>query len=136
MKKVLWLCILVVALLAVTAVPAMAGGDNNQYRWQGSVFGAVGQVMAVDADAGTITVQVYAGNRLVKDHIGQELTITTNEDTLFLRYGDPKCEAITFDEIEVGDYASMNGIVVSPDEGNDVFLAKRVTVDVPLQGLI
>ena len=136
MKKVLWLSVVAVALLAVTAVPAMAGGDNNQRRWQGSVFGLVGQVTAVDAVARTITVQVHTGNRLVKDYIGQELTITTSEDTLFLRYEDPKCEIIALEDVEVGAYASMNGIVIPGDEGNEIFLAKRVTVDVPLQGLI
>ena len=132
MKKVLWLSVVAVALLAVTAVPAMAGGDNNQRRWQGSVFGLVGQVTAVDAVARTITVQVHTGNRLVKDYLGEELTVTTSEDTLFLRYGDPKCEVIAFEDVEVGAYVSMNGIVLP----GEIFLAKRVTVDVPLHALV
>ena len=34
MKKLLWL-VSVVALLALTAVPALAEGDNERWRWEG-----------------------------------------------------------------------------------------------------
>jgi hypothetical protein len=127
MKKALWLAVTVAALLAMTAVPAMAGGDNNRHRWQGTRFGLVGEVTAVDAGAQTITVEVHAGSWLIEDYVGQELTVTTDDETRFLRFADPTCEFITFDDVQVGDYVSVNGIV---QEG-DVFLAKRVTVDVP-----
>jgi len=135
MKRTVCLTIVIAAMLAATAVPALAGGDNNQYRWRGGVFGLVGQVVALDPGAGTISVLVHTGNRLVKDYLGQELDVNTNEDTLFLRYGDPQCEVIAFEDVEVGAYVSMNGIVLPSQLEEQVFLAKRVTVDVPLHGL-
>lgn len=127
MKKALWISIVVVGLLAMTVAPAAAGGDNNQRRWQGNVFGLVGEVTAVDAGTGTITVLVRAGNRLVKDYIGEELTVETDDDTLFLIYGDPKCTIGDFTDVAVGADVSMNGLV---DE-DGTFLARRVTIGVP-----
>ncbi len=130
MKKALWLAVAVMALLAVITVPAMASGDNHQKRWSGTRFGLVGQVTAVDADTGTITVLVHTGSWQVKDYIGQELPVSTDGDTSFLRYGHPKCEFITFADIQVGACISASGVVLA-DEGADVFLASRITVDVP-----
>jgi hypothetical protein len=130
MKKALWLALLVVAVLAVVAVPAMAGGDNQRHRWQGTRFGLVGEVTAVDAGARTITVLVHTGSWLVKNYIGEELMVTTDAGTRFLRFSDPKCEFIAFEDVEEDAYVSVNGIFLA-DEGGDVFLAKRVTVDVP-----
>ena len=127
MKKQVWLGLVVVFLLAVAVMPVMAEGGQNQIRWQGNVFALVGEVTAVDATAKTITVKVYSGNQLVKGYLAQELTIVTNEGTMFLRYGETKCEVITFADVEPGDYISVNGNVL-----NDLFVAKRVTVDVPL----
>jgi hypothetical protein len=129
MKKLLWL-VSIVALLALTAVPAMAGGDNERWRWEGERFGLVGVVTAVDTDAKTITVLVHRGSRLVKDYVGEELLITTIGRTRFLRYAEPKCEIIGFDDVEAGARVGLNGYMVEDD-----FLAKRVIVDIPLRFL-
>jgi hypothetical protein len=127
MKRQVWLGIAVLVLLAVTVMPVMAAGGQNQMQWHGDVFALVGEVTALDGVARTITVKVHTGSGQVKDYIGQELTITTNNDTLFLRYSPVKCEVITFADVELGDYISVNGHVV-----DSLFVAKRVTVDVPL----
>lgn len=127
MKKQLWLGVAVVVLLAATVMPVMAEGGKNQIRWLGQVFSLVGEVTALDGEAKTITVEVYSGSKLVKSYIGNELTITTKESTLFLLYGHAKGETITFADVAVGDYVSVSGNIV-----NDDFVAKRVTVDVPL----
>lgn len=136
MKKLLWLGVVVVALLSMTSSPAMAEGGNRQNRWQGTAFVLVGQVTAVDTAAGTITVQVHAGNRLVKDYLGKALMVATTKDTLFLLYGDPKCQVITLEDVRIGAYVSINGIVVTGEGGNALFVANRVTVDAPLQVLL
>lgn len=130
MKKQVWLGLVVAFLLAVAVMPVMAEGGKQQMQWQGNVFALVGEVTAVDAAAKTITVEVYSGNQLVKAYIDEELTIVTNEDTMFLRYDAAKCQVLTFADVEVGDYVSVNGNVL-----NDLFVAKRVTVDVPLNCL-
>jgi hypothetical protein len=129
MKKLLWLVSLV-ALLALTAVPALAEGENQRYRWEGERFGLVGVVTEVDLDAKTITVLVHRGSRLVKGYLGEELLITTVARTRFLRYAEPKCEIIGFEDVEVGARVGINGYRVEDD-----FLAKRVIVDIPLRFL-
>ena len=135
MKKTLWLGLLVVAVLAMTIAPALAGGDKNRQHWRsGDRFALVGEVTAVevdDADAKkTITVQVWMGSGLVKEYIDDELTITTTEETLFRRYDALPCEFITFEDVELDDFVSVAGVVA-----DDLFLAQRVTVDVPLEDL-
>ena len=127
MKKQVWLGVAVLVLLAAMVMPVMAEGGKNQIRWLGQVFSLAGKVTALDGEAQTITVQVYSGSTLVKSYIGKELTFTTNENTLFLLYGHGKGEQVTFAEVELGDYISVSGNLVK-----DIFVAKRVTVDVPL----
>lgn len=127
MKRHVWIAIAALVLLAVAVTPVMAGGGKNQIRWLGNVFSLVGEVTELDEAAGTITVKVYNGNKLVQGYIGKELAVKTDEDTLFLQYGHEQGETITFAELEVGDYISINGHVV-----DGVFVAKRVTAGVPL----
>jgi hypothetical protein len=134
MKKLL-LLVSVVALLALTAVPAMAGGDNNRHRWDGERFGLVGEVTEVDAEAKTITVLVHRGSRLVKDYLGDELLITAVGRTRFLRYAEPKCEPIGFGDVEVGARVGINGYMVTEDGGGEIFQAKLVIVDIPARFL-
>jgi hypothetical protein len=129
MNKALWIAITVVALFAVTVIPATAAGDKNQHRWDGARFALVGEVLAVDTELQTITVQVSKGNYQVEDYVGQELVITT-AGARILPYGECPKEPIGLEDIEVGTYVSANGNVVADEEG-DVFQATRVTVDVP-----
>ena len=130
MKKALWLVLLIVALLAIAVTTTLAGGDNHRHRWDGDRFALVGQVTAVDTVARTITVNVWMGNRAVKDYIDDDLLVTTTEDTRFRRFDDPECVFIAFEDIEVDAYVSVGGNVDADD-----FLALRVTVDVPLDRL-
>lgn len=137
MKKTLWLGLLVVAVLAMTIAPALAGGDKNRQHWRsGDRFALVGEVTEVNTAAQTIIVQVWMGSGLVKEYLGKELTITTTEETLFRRFDDDPHVFITFEDVAVEQYVSAGGnVVVADDEGNDLFLAERVTVDVPLEAL-
>jgi len=126
-KKQVWLGVSVLVLLAVAVMPVVAEGGKNQIRWRANVFALVGEVTALDAEAGTITAEVYTGNQLIKDYVGQELTVVTDEETLFLQFGDTECKSIAFEDVAVGDYISVNGHVL---EG--LYVARRITVDVPL----
>lgn len=127
MKRRVWLGIAVLVLLAAAVMPVMAEGDKNRVRWQGNVFSLVGEVTAVDTEYRTITVEVHTGNRQIKAYIGEELTINTRTDTMFLRLGEIKCEVITLEDVAEGDYVSVSGHMV-----DTLFVAKRVTVGVPL----
>ena len=127
MKNRMWLGIAVLVLLAAAVMPVMAEGDKTHFRWQGNVFSLVGEVTAVDTEYRTITVEVRTGNRQVKAYVGEELTINTRTDTMFLRLGEIKCEVITLEDVAVGDYVSVGGHMV-----DTLFVAKRVTVGVPL----
>jgi thioredoxin reductase len=131
MKRTIWLVATVITLLALTAVPALAEGGKQRHRWYGTRFALVGEVTAVNAGAQTFTVLVDKGNTSVEDYVGQELTIATGELTCYLRYGEPPFEIISFDDIQVGSYVGVNGHVLAGVEP-DLFLAKRVMVDVPL----
>ena len=132
MKKRLVIVALVVAVLALTAMPAAAGGDKNHNRWLGLVFGLVGEVTAVDLEAETITVKVLTGSQLVKPFIDAELTLATNEDTKFMLYVDQACEQAALEDVYVGALVSANGTVIVAPEGK-TYLAVRVTIDAPLQ---
>jgi hypothetical protein len=131
MKRTLWIAAIVVALIAVAALPAAAEGDKNRYRRLGNVFGLVGEGTAVDADAGTITIEVMSGSKLVKVAMNIEVTLTTNDDTRFIQYIGPECEEAAFEDVEIGDFISANGLVLTEGD-TTVFLASRVTIDIPL----
>lgn len=132
MKKRLAIAALVVAVLALAAMPAAAGGGKNRNRWLGNVFGVVGEVTDVDLDAATITVKVLSGSQLVKPFLGAELTLATNEDTKFMLYVDQACEQADLEDVYVGALVSANGTVITAEEAR-TYLAVRVTIDAPLQ---
>jgi hypothetical protein len=130
MKKSLWILLSVVLLTTVVALPASASGGKVRHR-TGTRFSLVGQVTEIDPETQTVTVMVLQGNRFVKDHIDAELTISTTEDTVYRKYGDPPHVFITFDEITEDDYVSMMGLVTTEGEAeSEVFTAERITTDV------
>jgi hypothetical protein len=131
MKRSMWVVGVAVALLAVAALPSIAAGDNNRHRCLGSNFSLVGEVAGVDAGAGTLTVVVHTGSRIIQDLEGEQVIVTTDESTLFLRHLDTECEVITLDDIVEGDWVSVSGRVLAAN-GDQVLLAERITVDAPL----
>ena len=52
-KRTISIGLLIIAVLAMTVTPALAGGDNHRRRWQGQRFGLVGEVVEVEGQ--TIT---------------------------------------------------------------------------------
>jgi hypothetical protein len=140
MKKIVVLA-LVLALLAISAVPALAAGRahakngqiaGNEYGKGGKMpFALAGTIASIDPVARTVTVTVACGNKLVKPYIGQDLTLQTTDATRFLlRNPDGTATPITFEDLTVGQNVSSNGKLV-----NNVWTANRITVGADLNCL-
>ena len=137
-KRVVWCSVLVIVLLTVSAGTVMAGqrrgggGGGAAAPIGACVFAVVGEVVAVDVETQSISVQVLTVNHLVKDCFDEELMISTTVDTLFRRFGDPDCVLVAFEDVEVGAYVSVGGCVVADAAGIECLVAERVTVNVPV----
>ena len=140
MKKIVVLA-LVLALLAISAVPALASGRahskngqiaRNEYGKAGKMpFALAGTIASIDPVARTVTVTVACGNKLVKPYIGQDLTLQTTIATRFLlRNPDGYATPITFEDLAVGQNVSSNGNLA-----DNVWIATRITVGAELNCL-
>jgi hypothetical protein len=126
--------VVLVALLATT--PALAAGprrgkgpQHQQGHGQGAQlvrqsFSLVGVITG--RDTGSITVQVYNGNRLAQPYIGQALTVQLTGSTRYRQWQPEGCIPTSFDGVQAGDTTRIQGTV-----SDDIFTAQRVTVDVP-----
>ncbi len=137
MKK-LFVLTLVLALLAVTAVPAFAagnppagngnGGGSGSGKGGNAPFALAGTIASLDPATGAVTVTVACGNQLVKPYIGQNLVIQTTSTTRFLLSNpDGVATPITFADLVAGQAVSVNGQVK-----NNVWTASRITVGASL----
>jgi hypothetical protein len=160
MKK-LGILITVVTLLVISAVPAFAAGGppadrgtgcgnctgdqigmgSNYQASMGNLnqtgfgvrlpYALSGTIIALDPTATTITVEVYSGNRLMKDYLDTAVTLETMSITRFLlRNDDGSATPISFEELEVGQTVSSHGTLV-----DGVFTATRVTMGAVLDCL-
>ena len=128
MKK--WLVIMfVLALIAMSAVPALAKGGvagntagralpeetgNNLYALSGSIT-------AIDPVARTVTVWVKTGNTLVKPYEGTEIVLQTTELTAYEVSHSPA--VISFENLKVGMQISSFGHLI-----DGIWYADRITV--------
>jgi len=137
MKK-FFVLTLVLALLAVTVIPALAaggapagngrGGGGGTGKGGNAPFALAGTIASLDPAARTVTVTVACGNKLVKLFIGQNLTIQTTDATRFLlRNPDSTATPITFADLAVGQKVSVYGQLA-----NNVWTASRITVGADL----
>ena len=137
MKKI-FVLMLVLALMAITVVPAFAagnppagngrGGGGGTGKGSNAPFALVGTIASLDSAERAITVTVVRGNKLVKMFIGQTLTIQATEATRFLlRNPDNTATPITFADLVVGQSVSVNGQLA-----NNVWTAGRITVGADL----
>ncbi|NWG05829.1 MAG: hypothetical protein HXY35_03975 [Chloroflexi bacterium] len=114
------LVMLVLGLFFASASPVMAAGPGPR-----GTFAFSGKITAIGD--GTITVQVLAGNKLVRPYLGKELNVTVAGSTRFLLKNGTVVTPITFTDLKVGDAVSLNGTVA-----NQVWTAKRVTIGAQL----
>ena len=116
-----WLLfVLLLGLLFATVLPVSAAGNGLR-----SPFNFLGKIVAIGD--GTVTVQVLAGNNLVRPFVGKELTVTVTDTTRFLEKVGDVTVPIAFDNLEVGDPVSVHGTYA-----NDVWIASRITVGAKL----
>ncbi len=127
MKKLL-ISLLVVTLLLTAAAPALAArGPQPPFKNRGGLFNLTGFITAIDG--ATVTVQVVAGNPIVKPFIGQTVNIQTTAQTRFLLQNESgTATPITFDYLEVGQGISVQGMLV-----NEMWTANRITVGAKLE---
>jgi hypothetical protein len=130
MKK-LFVLTLVLVLLAGMAIPALAAGPGRAggpAKGGKAPFALSGVITGIDPSAGTVTVTVACGNTLVKPYIDQPLNLQTTDTTrILLRNPDSKATQITFNQLEVGQYVSVQGRLVK-----NVWTATRLTVGAKL----
>jgi hypothetical protein len=131
MKRVGWSVLIATLLVVMVVMPAGAAGGEKQVRWASTQFSLVGEVSAVEAATGTITVEVQTGNWRVKSYVGQLLTVATDANTRFLLYSTEGCHIAAFEDVQVETYVSIYGYVSTAD-GLTQYMATRVTVGVPI----
>ncbi len=115
------------ALLLLTSVgPALAVElpGVQYFTLVGIVEGA-----SLTADGGTITVQVYHGNRFIQKNgwIDGQLTVTTEADAEYRQYTPAGCIPATYAIVQPGKTVSIHGMV-----SNGTFTGDRITIGVPL----
>jgi hypothetical protein len=133
MKRKLAVLVLVASVALLVATPALAagrrGGQALQYR-QGNAQGArqsfslVGVITGLEGS--TIKIEVYHGDRIGQQYIGQEVAVQVTDSTRYRQWAEDGCTPITFEDVVTGATASIQGTV-----SGDTFTALRVTVDVP-----
>ncbi len=133
MKKLLVL--LVVPLLALAAVIPAAADLPNPHANQAAAaphgnFQLIGKITAFDPEANTITVLVVRGNKMVKQFIGTELTITVTTTTRFHFKKGMNATPTGIDGLVVGDPVSINGKIV-----DDVWTARLVNMTASLKSM-
>ncbi|MCX8068611.1 MAG: DUF5666 domain-containing protein [Anaerolineae bacterium] len=123
-----WILLLLVAVIvAMTATPALATGKTPPKR---QPFNLVGRITAVDTGAGTVTVEVLRGNRVVKPFIGKTVTVQTDAATRFLKKMEMGIVPISLADLQVGDAVSVQG-----RRAGEVWTAYRITVGASLYHL-
>jgi len=116
-----WLLfVLLFGLLFVAVMPVSAAGKGPR-----SLFNFAGKIEAIGVD--TVTIQVLAGNNLVRVYVGHELTVATNKATRYLEIVDGITVPITLGELDVDDPVSVHGMLV-----DGVWTASRITVGAKL----
>jgi hypothetical protein len=124
MKK-LTIASLVLVVLAATAMPALAAGGPPPVRGRSGSFTLAGVITAISGT--TVTVQVTGGTPIVREYIGQSLTLQTTSSTRCLLKTDTGTVSITSADLAVGQKVSASGKVA-----NNVWTAARITVGAAL----
>lgn len=128
MKK--WLGIMfVLALIAMSAVPALAKGGvagNTAGRalpeeTGNNLYALSGTITAIDPIARTVTVWIKTGNTLIKPYEGTEIVLQTTEYTAYELSHSPT--SLTFENLRVGFQISSFGHLI-----DGFWVADRITV--------
>lgn len=150
MKKIL-IPLMLVVMLAITVIPAAAGGNGpggpggnvpqttpqgtavaSQQKSPRGTFAITGTISAIDAANNTVTITVSRGNKLVQPYLGTDVTVTLTLKTVYLYKATATATAtkITLADLQVGNPVSVNGTVKDL-----VWTATRITVGASLSCL-
>jgi len=122
MKKSL-VVLMVVALLAVSAVPAFAArGVSPQPPAfnKGGQFTLAGTITTIDSSV--VTVKVVSGNPIARPYVGQTVALQTTAATRFLLTTPTGTVVITLADLQVGQNVSAQGKLA-----NGLWTADRIT---------
>jgi hypothetical protein len=137
MKKLIVLAVVVAFALAVVPAALAGNGKGKAYgHGQGGSRAALvnyslsGNVTAVDADGGVVTVTVLKANRAARAYKGESVDLKVSATTLYYeRTADGERVAATLADISVGDRITSTGKLV---KATSAFSAKRITIALPL----
>jgi hypothetical protein len=91
-------------------------------------FALVGTIESIDDVSMTLTINVINGNKLVRDSGLTQVTVSVVETTRYLLKSCTIITPITFENLEVGQPVSLNGIVTVDENEIETWTAYRVTV--------
>lgn len=122
--------VLAVLALALAAAPvALAGNANgpqhgNKAGWK--IFTANGKVTAVDDVAGTLTMKVWSGSKLLRRQRGKEIVVKVTESTLIHRVVVKRLVKVSsLAEVKPGERIWVRGKITVVDSSR-VYTATRV----------
>ena len=129
MRKLIVLA--VVVALALLVVPAAFAGNGNGGSKKAVVnYSLSGNVTAVDADNGVVSVTVVKANRAARAYKGQTVDLMVATTTLYYeRTADGERVAVTLADIAAGDRITSSGKLT---KATGAFNAKRITIALPV----
>jgi hypothetical protein len=133
MRKLIVLA--VVAALALMAAPAAFAGNGNGKGNGGKKKAVVnyslsGNVTAVDAANGSVSVEVVKANAAARSYKGKTVDLKVAATTLYYeRTADGERVAVTLADIAVGDRITSTGKLT---KATGAFAAKRITIALPV----
>jgi len=121
-----WIVLLLALALALTVAPLAAAGADGGGGKGKLKFELVGTVVAVDAAAGLMTVNVKAGNKPVKAFRGSDLPLVVDLGARVRIVTADGCTTATLADVPVGAKVEVRGRVDNTDPLNLVYVALDV----------
>lgn len=129
MRKLIVLA--VVVALALMVVPAAFAGNGQAGSRKTVVnYSLSGNVTAVDADNGIVSVTVVKANKAARAYKGKTVDLKVAATTLYYeRTADGERVAVTLADIAAGDRITSTGKLT---KATGAFSAKRITIALPV----
>jgi hypothetical protein len=131
MRKLIVLAVVVaLALLVVPAALAGNGPGNGGSKAAVVNYSLSGNVTAVDADNGVVSVTVVKANKAARGYKGETVDLKVAATTLYYeRTADGERVAVTLADITAGDRITSSGKLT---KATGAFSAKRITIALPV----
>ena len=124
----------VVVALALLVVPAAFAGNGNGGSRKAVVnYSLSGNVTAVDADNGAVSVTFAKADKAARAYKGKTVDLKVATATLlYERTADGERVAVTLADITAGDRITSTGKPFTP-RATGAFSAKRITIALPIR---